>query len=99
VTGTVEAILAVMSFIMEKIKEKPDLVPKPLPTADPESKLVADRSRQVSLLLFLKNNNNDSSVLVVYAKSNSVIKSDQRKGSLVKENGVDDVRLLEGMCI
>lgn len=50
ITGSVEAIMAVMSFIMEKIKEKPEHVPKPIPSADAENKLVADRSRQVSYL-------------------------------------------------
>lgn len=48
VTGPVEAIMAVLTFIMEKIKEKPDLVPKPSPSSDLESKLSADRSKQVS---------------------------------------------------
>ncbi|KAL0269218.1 UNVERIFIED_CONTAM: hypothetical protein PYX00_007024 [Menopon gallinae] len=43
--------MAVMSFIMEKIKEKPDLVPKPSASYDIESKLSADRSKQVKILI------------------------------------------------
>ncbi|KAK6621667.1 hypothetical protein RUM44_001474 [Polyplax serrata] len=51
VTGSVEAIMSVMSFIMDKIKEKPDLTPKPNTVSDLEFKLSADRSKQVKILI------------------------------------------------
>lgn len=48
ITGNVEAILAVMEFISEKIREKPDLTTKT--TVDFDSgKATAERDKQVSL--------------------------------------------------
>ena len=49
ITGSVEAMMSVMDFIMEKIREKPDLTTKT--TIDFESgKAVADRDKQVLLI-------------------------------------------------
>lgn len=46
ITGSVEAIMSVMDFIMEKIREKPDLTPKT--TVDFDSgKATAERDKQV----------------------------------------------------
>jgi RNA-binding protein Nova len=46
ITGSVDAIMAVMDFIMEKIREKPDLTTKT--TVDFDSgKATAERDKQV----------------------------------------------------
>lgn len=46
ITGSIEAIMSVMDFIMEKIREKPDLTSKT--TVDFESgKAMAERDKQV----------------------------------------------------
>lgn len=45
ITGSVDAILTVLDFIMEKIREKPDLT-KPVIEAG-DSKLTQERDKQV----------------------------------------------------
>lgn len=46
ITGTIDAIMEVMEFIMDKIREKPDLTAKT--TVDFDSgKATADRDKQV----------------------------------------------------
>lgn len=47
ITGSVDAILTVLDFIMEKIREKPDLT-KPVIEAG-DSKLTQERDKQVRL--------------------------------------------------
>lgn len=50
ITGSLEAIMAVMDFIMDKIREKPDLTLKT--TVDFESgKTTAERDKQVKVCL------------------------------------------------
>lgn len=52
ITGNVDAICTVLSFIMEKIKEKPD--PNAKPAIDFDNKMTAEREKQVILdCLFL----------------------------------------------
>lgn len=46
ITGNVDAILTVLSFIMEKIKEKPD--PNAKPAIDFDNKQTAEREKQVN---------------------------------------------------
>ncbi|XP_047497031.1 RNA-binding protein Pasilla-like isoform X2 [Penaeus chinensis] len=46
ITGNVDAILTVLSFIMEKIKEKPD--PNAKPAIDFDNKQTAEREKQIS---------------------------------------------------
>lgn len=51
ITGSIEAIMAVMDFIMDKIREKPDLTLKT--TVDSESgKTTAERDKQVNPFYF-----------------------------------------------
>lgn len=45
ITGNVDAICTVLSFIMEKIKEKPD--PNAKPAIDFDNKMTAEREKQV----------------------------------------------------
>ncbi|XP_017769218.1 PREDICTED: RNA-binding protein Nova-1 isoform X2 [Nicrophorus vespilloides] len=49
ITGGVEAIMSVMDFIMDKIREKPDLSKPPL--AEGDGKLPQDRDKQVKILV------------------------------------------------
>lgn len=52
ITGSLEAIMAVMDFIMDKIREKPDLTLKP--TVDFESgKTTAERDKQVKSFVYI----------------------------------------------
>ena len=52
ITGSLEAIMAVMDFIMDKIREKPDLTLKP--TVDFESgKTTAERDKQVKSFVYV----------------------------------------------
>ncbi|XP_045135245.1 RNA-binding protein Nova-1-like isoform X2 [Portunus trituberculatus] len=46
ITGNVDAICTVLSFIMEKIKEKPD--PNAKPAIDFDNKMTAEREKQIS---------------------------------------------------
>ena len=48
ITGSVDAILTVLTFIMEKVKEKPD--PGAKPAIDFDNKQSAEREKQVRLL-------------------------------------------------
>lgn len=50
ITGSVDAIMAVLTFIMEKIREKPDMNAKQ--AIDFDNKTSADRDKQVSLKQF-----------------------------------------------
>lgn len=47
ITGTVDAIMAVLIFIMEKIREKPDMNAKQ--AIDFDNKTSAERDKQVGL--------------------------------------------------
>jgi hypothetical protein len=47
ITGSVDAIMAVLTFIMEKIREKPDMNAKQ--AIDFDNKTSADRDKQVGL--------------------------------------------------
>lgn len=47
ITGSVDGIMMVLDFIMEKIKEKPELV-KPFPEGV-DTKMPQDRDKQVSV--------------------------------------------------
>nr|XP_053633221.1 RNA-binding protein Pasilla-like isoform X2 [Cherax quadricarinatus] len=49
ITGNVDAICTVLSFIMEKIKEKPD--PNAKPAIDFDNKMTAEREKQVKILV------------------------------------------------
>ena len=53
ITGNVDAIITVLGFVMEKIKEKPD----PNAKADYDGKNSADREKQVSIF-FVKEDSN-----------------------------------------
>ena len=52
ITGSVDAILTVLQFIMEKIKEKPD--PGAKPAIDFDHKQTAEREKQVIIWWILK---------------------------------------------
>lgn len=53
ITGSLEAIMAVMDFIMDKIREKPDLTLKT--TVDFESgKTTAERDKQVKSFVYIR---------------------------------------------
>ncbi|EEB17228.1 polyrC binding protein, putative, partial [Pediculus humanus corporis] len=79
VTGSVEAIMAVMSFIMDKIKEKPDLTSKAINTSDTESKLSADRSKQVKILI-----PNSTAGMIIGKGGNYIKQMKEESGSYIQ---------------
>lgn len=92
ITGSVEAIMSVMDFIMDKIREKPDLSKPPL--AEGDGKLPQDRDKQVKILV------PNSTAGMIIGKAGSYIKQiKEASGSYVQiSQKAKDVSLQE-RCI
>ncbi|KAJ8941937.1 hypothetical protein NQ318_013270, partial [Aromia moschata] len=91
ITGSVDAIISVLDFIMEKIKEKPDLT-KTL--ADSDSKLMQERDKQVKILV-----PNSTAGMIIGKAGNYIKQIKEASGSYVQiSQKAKDVSLQE-RCI
>lgn len=91
ITGSVEAIMAVMDFIMDKIREKPDLS-KPLIETD--NKLMQERDKQVKILV-----PNSTAGMIIGKAGNYIKQIKETSGSYVQiSQKAKDVSLQE-RCI
>ncbi|CAB0037563.1 unnamed protein product [Trichogramma brassicae] len=93
ITGNVEAIMSVMEFIMEKIREKPDLTTKT--SVDFESgKATAERDKQVKILV-----PNSTAGMIIGKAGNYIKQIKEESGSYVQiSQKAKDVSLQE-RCI
>ncbi|XP_003707294.1 RNA-binding protein Nova-1-like protein passilla isoform X1 [Megachile rotundata] len=93
ITGSLEAIMAVMDFIMDKIREKPDLTLKT--TVDSESgKTTAERDKQVKILV-----PNSTAGMIIGKAGNYIKQIKEESGSYVQiSQKAKDVSLQE-RCI
>ncbi|KAJ8673187.1 hypothetical protein QAD02_004449 [Eretmocerus hayati] len=93
ITGNVEAIMAVMDFIMDKIREKPDLTTKT--TVDFDSgKATAERDKQVKILV-----PNSTAGMIIGKAGNYIKQIKEESGSYVQiSQKAKDVSLQE-RCI
>ncbi|XP_031785217.1 RNA-binding protein Nova-1 isoform X2 [Nasonia vitripennis] len=93
ITGSVDAIMAVMDFIMEKIREKPDLTTKT--TVDFDSgKATAERDKQVKILV-----PNSTAGMIIGKAGNYIKQIKEESGSYVQiSQKAKDVSLQE-RCI
>ncbi|XP_043272950.1 RNA-binding protein Nova-1 isoform X3 [Venturia canescens] len=93
ITGSVEAIMAVMDFIMEKIREKPDLTPKTTVDFD-TGKATAERDKQVKILV-----PNSTAGMIIGKAGNYIKQIKEESGSYVQiSQKAKDVSLQE-RCI
>lgn len=91
ITGSVDAIITVMDFIMDKIKEKPDLT-KPIVESD--NKLMQDRDKQVKILV-----PNSTAGMIIGKAGNYIKQIKETSGSYVQiSQKAKDVSLQE-RCI
>ncbi|XP_030764703.1 RNA-binding protein Nova-1 isoform X2 [Sitophilus oryzae] len=92
ITGSVDAIMVVLDFIMEKIKEKPDLT-KPVIEAG-DSKLTQERDKQVKILV-----PNSTAGMIIGKAGNFIKQIKESSGSYVQiSQKAKDVSLQE-RCI
>ncbi|XP_066262269.1 RNA-binding protein Pasilla isoform X3 [Euwallacea similis] len=93
ITGSVDAILIVLDFIMEKIREKPDLT-KPVIEAGDSSKLTQERDKQVKILV-----PNSTAGMIIGKAGNYIKQIKESSGSYVQiSQKAKDVSLQE-RCI
>lgn len=91
ITGSLEAITAVLEFIMEKIREKPDLSTK---LTDSESKQAQERDRQVKILV------PNSTAGMIIGKAGAYIKQiKEESGSYVQISQKPKDITLQERCI
>lgn len=91
ITGSVEAIMAVMDFIMDKIREKPDLTK---PATETDNKLMQDRDKQVKILV-----PNSTAGMIIGKAGNYIKQIKEASGSYVQiSQKAKDVSLQE-RCI
>ncbi|KAL1513686.1 hypothetical protein ABEB36_003063 [Hypothenemus hampei] len=92
ITGSVDAIMTVLNFIMEKIREKPDLT-KPVIEAG-DSKLTQERDKQVKILV-----PNSTAGMIIGKAGNYIKQIKETSGSYVQiSQKAKDVSLQE-RCI
>ncbi|XP_076268725.1 RNA-binding protein Nova-1-like protein passilla isoform X2 [Rhynchophorus ferrugineus] len=92
ITGNIDAILVVLDFIMDKIKEKPDLT-KPVIEAG-DSKLTQERDKQVKILV-----PNSTAGMIIGKAGNYIKQIKEESGSYVQiSQKAKDVSLQE-RCI
>ncbi|KAF2905867.1 hypothetical protein ILUMI_00308 [Ignelater luminosus] len=92
ITGTIDAIMAVMEFIMEKIREKPDLS-KPL-VDGADSKLMQDRDKQVKILV-----PNSTAGMIIGKAGNYIKQIKETSGSYVQISQKAKDMTLQERCI
>lgn len=91
VTGSMDAIMTVLEFIMEKIREKPDLTTK---MNDMEAKLAQERDRQVKILV------PNSTAGMIIGKAGAYIKQiKEESGSYVQISQKPKDITLQERCI
>lgn len=91
VTGTMDAIMTVLEFIMDKIREKPDLTTKMNET---EAKLAQERDRQVKILV------PNSTAGMIIGKAGAYIKQiKEESGSYVQISQKPKDITLQERCI
>lgn len=91
VTGSMDAIMTVLEFIMEKIREKPDLTTK---MNDTEAKLAQERDRQVKILV------PNSTAGMIIGKAGAYIKQiKEESGSYVQISQKPKDITLQERCI
>ncbi|XP_015120129.1 RNA-binding protein Nova-1 isoform X1 [Diachasma alloeum] len=93
ITGSVEAIMQVMDFIMEKIREKPDLTVKT--TVDFDSgKATAERDKQVKILV-----PNSTAGMIIGKAGNYIKQIKEESGSYVQISQKAKDLSLQERCI
>ncbi|KAK4884374.1 hypothetical protein RN001_000645 [Aquatica leii] len=92
ITGSIDAIMAVMEFIMEKIKEKPDLT-KPMVDGI-DNKLMQDRDKQVKILV-----PNSTAGMIIGKAGNYIKQIKETSGSYVQISQKAKDMSLQERCI
>ncbi|XP_037963355.1 RNA-binding protein Pasilla isoform X4 [Plutella xylostella] len=92
ITGSVEGIMVVLEFIMEKIKEKPELV-KPFPDAA-DAKMPQDRDKQVKILV-----PNSTAGMIIGKGGNYIKQIKEQSGSYVQISQKAKELSLQERCI
>ncbi|KAG8228471.1 hypothetical protein J437_LFUL009336 [Ladona fulva] len=92
ITGSLDAIMAVLVFIMEKIKEKPD--PNAKPAIDFDSKTAAEREKQVKILV-----PNSTAGMVIGKGGNYIKQIKEESGSYVQISQKAKDQTLQERCI
>lgn len=93
ITGSIEAIMSVMDFIMEKIREKPDLTTKT--TVDFDSgKATAERDKQVKILV-----PNSTAGMIIGKAGNYIKQIKEESGSYVQISQKAKDLSLQERCI
>ena len=91
ITGSVDAIMTILEFIMDKIHEKPDLTTK---LTDTESKAVQERDKQVKILV------PNSTAGMIIGKAGAYIKQiKEESGSYVQISQKPKDITLQERCI
>lgn len=97
ITGSVDAIMAVLEFVMEKIREKPDLT-KPLVDATAgagvDAKLMQDRDKQVKILV-----PNSTAGMIIGKAGNYIKQIKEQSGSYVQISQKAKDMTLQERCI
>lgn len=98
ITGSVDAIMAVLEFVMEKIREKPDLS-KPLVDAAAsggavDAKIMQDRDKQVKILV-----PNSTAGMIIGKAGNYIKQIKEESGSYVQISQKAKDMTLQERCI
>ncbi|KAJ9576806.1 hypothetical protein L9F63_006580 [Diploptera punctata] len=92
ITGNVEAIMAVLTFIMEKIREKPDINAKQ--AIDFDNKTSAERDKQVKILV-----PNSTAGMIIGKGGNYIKQIKEESGSYVQISQKAKDQTLQERCI
>lgn len=92
ITGSMESILHVLAFIQEKIREKPD--PNARPAIDFDSKLMAERDKQVKVLV-----PNSTAGMVIGKAGNYIKQLKEESGAYVQISQKARDQTLAERCI
>ncbi|XP_046402012.1 RNA-binding protein Pasilla isoform X2 [Ischnura elegans] len=92
ITGSLDAIMSVLVFIMEKIKEKPD--PNAKPAIDFDNKTAAEREKQVKILV-----PNSTAGMVIGKGGNYIKQIKEESGSYVQISQKAKDQTLQERCI
>lgn len=91
ITGTVDSIMAVLDFIMDKIKEKPDLTKQ---LTEYDNKLQQDRDKQVKILV-----PNSTAGMIIGKAGNYIKQIKETSGSYVQISQKAKDLSLQERCI
>ncbi|KAF4527363.1 hypothetical protein B566_EDAN001142 [Ephemera danica] len=92
ISGSMDAIMAVLIFIMEKIKEKPD--PNAKPAIDFDNKTAAEREKQVKILV-----PNSTAGMVIGKGGNFIKQIKEESGAYVQISQKAKDQSLQERCI